>query len=84
MWNNKTSTCLYKGYASSYNIEILSTFNPELHLRDTEFAIKNKLKKILTELTGFKFITTLILVFKKIEIDDKTKYYIFFHTQKQK
>ena len=57
---------------------------PELHLRYTESAIKNKLKKILTKLRGFKFITALVLVFKKIETDDKTKYYIFFQTQKQK
>ena len=57
---------------------------PELHLRYTESAIKNKLKEILTELRGFKFVTTLVLVFKKTEIDDKTKYYIFFQTQKQK
>ena len=30
----------FKGYASSYNVKILNLFNPELHLKDTEFAIK--------------------------------------------
>ena len=54
----------------------------ELHLRYTESAIKNKLKEILTELRGSKFVTTLVLVFKKTEIDDKTKYYIFFSNSK--
>ena len=37
-----------KGYASTYNVEILSSFNPErlkIQLKDTEFAIKNKRKK---------------------------------------
>ena len=33
----------FKGYASSYNVEILNSFNPELQLKDTESAIKNKL-----------------------------------------
>ena len=35
----------FKGYASSYNVEILTSFNPEVHLKDIESAIKNKLKK---------------------------------------
>ena len=35
----------FKGYASSYNVEILTSFNPEIHLKDIESAIKNKLKK---------------------------------------
>ena len=32
---------------------------------------------MLTELKGFKFIATLVLVFKKKEIEDKTKYDTF-------
>ena len=36
---------VFKGYASSYNVEILNSFNPELQLKDTESWIKNKLKK---------------------------------------
>ena len=35
----------FKGSASTYNVEILNYFNPELQLKDTESAIKNKLKK---------------------------------------
>ena len=31
----------------------------------------------MTELRGFKFVTTLVLVFKKIESEDKTKYDTF-------
>ena len=34
----------FKDFASSYNIDILNFFNPELQLRDTESAIRNKLK----------------------------------------
>ena len=33
-----------KGFASTYNVEILNSFNPELQLRDTESTVKNKLK----------------------------------------
>ena len=32
-------------YASSYNLQALNSFNPELQLKDTEYAIKNKLKR---------------------------------------
>ena len=34
----------FKGFASSYNVEILISFKPELQLKDTESEIKNKLK----------------------------------------
>ena len=53
---------------------ILLTLN--YNLEDTESAIKNKLKNLLTELRGFKFVTTLVLV-HQIESDDKTKYDTF-------
>ena len=33
----------YKGYASTYNVGILNSFNPEVQLKVTEFAIKIKL-----------------------------------------
>ena len=62
----------YKGYVSSYRVEILNSLNPELQLTNNEFGIKNKLKK-LTELRGFKFVTTLGVEFKKIESDDASK-----------
>ena len=50
-------------------------------LKDTEYAIRNKLIDLLTELKGFKFVTTLVLEFKKTII----KQYItpFSLTQKQ-
>ena len=54
-----------KGYASSYDVEILNPFNPELQLKDTKYATKSKRIKLLTQLKGFKFVTTLVLVFKK-------------------
>ena len=34
----------YKGYASTYKVEILNSFNPELQLKNTEFSIRNKLQ----------------------------------------
>ena len=36
----------------------------------------------MTELRVFKFITTLVLVFKKIESEDKTKYDTFYSNLK--
>ena len=65
---------LLKVFASSYNAEILIFFNPELQLKDTDSAIKNKLIDLLSELKGFKFVTKLAFVFRKIESEDKTKY----------
>ena len=32
-----------KGFASSYNLEILNSFNPEQQLKDTESSGRNKL-----------------------------------------
>ena len=34
----------------------MQTFNPELQLKSTESAIKNKLKNLLTELRGLKYL----------------------------
>ena len=36
----------------------------------------------MTQLKGFKFVTTLILVFKKIESEDKTKLDYFYSSSK--
>ena len=72
----------FKGFASSYNVEILNSFNPELQLKDTESAIKGKLIDLLTQLEGFKVVTTLLIVFKKIESEDKTKYDSFYSNSK--
>ena len=61
--------------ACTYYVEILNSFNPKLELKDAEFSIKKRLKKILSELRGFKLVATLVLVFKKIESQDKTKWH---------
>ena len=61
-----------------WNVEILNYFNPEVQFKDTESKIKNKLKKSLTEIRGFKIVTTLVLAFQKIESDSKTKYDSFY------
>ena len=69
----------FKGYASSYNVDILNSFNSKLHL---QYGIKSKLTELLSQLKGFKVVTTLILVFKKIESKDKTKYDSFYSSSK--
>ena len=55
----------FKGYASSYNIKTLNSFNPELQLKDTKPTTKKKLNDLLSELKGFKFVITLVLQVKK-------------------
>ena len=62
---------IFKSFSSTYNVNILNSFNPELQLKGTESAIKSKLIELLTQLKGFKFVTTLVLVFKEIESEDK-------------
>ena len=56
---------VYKGYTSPYNVDILNSFNPKLQLKDTESAIRNKLIDLLTELKGFRFVTRLLIGFKR-------------------
>ena len=56
---------------------ILSSFDPELQLKDTKSAIKNKFEKLWPVLKGFKFVTTQVLVLKKMERKHKTKYDTF-------
>ena len=43
-------------------------------LKDTKSAIKSKLIELMTQLKVFKFVTALILVFKKVESEDKKQY----------
>ena len=57
----------FKEYASTYNVDILNYFNTEVQLKDTEFIIKSKLLELLTQLNGFKFVTTSVLALKKTE-----------------
>ena len=71
-----------KGYVSTYNVEILISFNLELQIKDTELTIKSKLIKLLTQLGCFKFVAALVLVLKKIESKDKTKYDNFYSSLK--
>ena len=51
-------------YTSICNADILNSFNPELELKNTKYAIRNKIKDLLSELGGFKFVTTLVLEVK--------------------
>ena len=52
-------------------LKIWNSFNPKLQLKDTEYAITNKLIKLLTEFKGLKFVIKLPLEFQKIESDNK-------------
>ena len=74
----------FTGYASTYNVEIFNSFNPETQLKDIESEIKSKLAELLTRLRGFKFVTTLVLVSKKIESKDETRYVHFYSSSKAK
>ena len=65
---------LSKGFSSTYNVEILNSFNPELQLKDTESEVKSKLIELLTQL--------IVLVFKKIESEDKTNFDNFYSSSK--
>ena len=62
----------FKGYASTYNVEILNSSNPSKPLKDTESAINSKLIELLIQLKGFKSVTTLVM-YKNIESEDKKK-----------
>ena len=72
----------YRGYASTYNVEISNLVNPELQVKDAKSAIKNKLRNGLYELRVFKLVTTLVLEFSTIENDDETKYSTFYSNSK--
>ena len=78
--NNKTGHS-FKGFASTFNIEILNSFNPEPQPKDIESSVKVKLKELLTQLKGFKLLKKLALVFKKIESEDKSKYKDFYSSR---
>ena len=72
----------YKSYSSTYIVKVFKSFNPELQLKETESSIRNKLIDFLTGLKGFKLMTTFILEFRKIEIDNKIKYNTFYSNSK--
>ena len=57
----------FNSYTSTYNVEISNPFIPELQHNNIESAIKGKLIELLTQLKGFKSVTTLVLVFKKVK-----------------
>ena len=51
LWNERKNKNkekrTFKDFASIYNVDKLNSFNPELQLKNTESAIKNKLQKII-------------------------------------
>ena len=52
-------------------------------LKDTAYAVRNKLTHLLTELKGFKFVTTCVLEIKKEKLMIKQYITSFLSTQKQ-
>ena len=50
---------------STYNLEMLNSFNLEVQFKDTEFVVRNKLTDLLTELKEFEFVTALVLQSEK-------------------
>ena len=67
------------GFASTFNVQVLNSYNPELQLKRIESAIKSKLMELLTQLKGFKFVTA---AFEKIEIEDKEQFDSFYLNSK--
>ena len=55
----------YKCYESTYDVEILNSFNHELQLKNNKPAIRNKVKDLMAKLAGSKFVTTWVIEFKK-------------------
>ena len=41
------------GFASTYNVEILNSFNPELQLKDTESTVKSNLTDLFDLIKRF-------------------------------
>ena len=82
----KPNKMAFKVYASSYNVEILNSFNPELQLKDTKSAIRNKLIDLLFELKSFKFViaSTSFKLWKSQKVIKKQNMIPFNCTQKQK
>ena len=87
-WENTKTTKwshFYKGYASTYNVSILNSFNPELQLQNSESVIENNIFLWTTRFIDwierlkfeFKFGITLVLELKSIESDNETKYSTF-------
>ena len=70
------------GYVRTHNVAIVSYFNPELQIKDTESVIESKVIELLTQLKGFKFVTTLVLVFNNSESKKqfRNKVWQFFST----
>ena len=56
----------FEGYVIFYYVEILSSFNPELQFKDAKSETENKLIDLMPKLKSFKFVTKLVLEFKKI------------------
>ena len=55
----------FKGYAMSYKVEIIEKKDPIVQLETSKLSIKNLFNDLLNELKGFKYQTTVEVLFKK-------------------
>ena len=68
----------YKGYASTYNVEIWILLIMIYRLKVLNPQLETNMKGFLTELKWFKFVAKLVLEFKRVESDDESKYCTIF------
>ena len=57
---------------------MLNYFNPEVPFKNSQFEIKNRLKRLLNKLRGFKTYYRLSIKIKKTMNEDKTKHSTFY------
>ena len=62
----KNKTAL-SGYAQSYKTEIVDERNVVVQLKASELSISNLFKDLLTELKGFNYQITLVVLLRKIK-----------------
>ena len=60
MESNSSDNCVHH-----YNVDFLNLFDPELQLINTKPVIKNKFKKLLSELQKFKVQVIFVLDYEK-------------------
>ena len=63
-------------------IQVLTMLKFSILLIESESEIKSKLMDLLSQLKGFKTVTTLALLFEKLESEDKTKFDTFYLNSK--
>ena len=68
---NKTA---FGGYAQSYKIEIVDKDNVIVQLKASKISIIKLFKDLLTEMKGFKYLLTLVVLLSKVKNSDEVEY----------